>query len=515
MSVFIVKNPSTNQEIYSIQDENDNNIRNIFNIAREKSSYISEISLEERLNYIEKVQKFILDNREYIIDKIILETGKARFDAITSEIFGVLDVIEYLKKEAKKLLSDKIVNTPTVLMGKKSKIFYEPLGIVLVIAPWNYPFYLTMVPAITSFTVGNSVIVKPSEVTPLKGLLEEIFHKSSMDNFIQVVYGGKETGEKLIDQRPDKIFFTGSVKTGKKIMEKASQYLIPLDLELGGKDAMIVFDDVNIEKTVNGALWGSLTNAGQSCTSVERLYVQEEIYSRFLNKLEEKIKKLNLPENNYDKFNNFDMGYMTAEFQIKIVEEHLKDAIEKGAKILVGGKRQENSMFFPPTIIINVNKSMKIINEETFGPIIPVIKFSTEEEVIKMVNDSDYGLSASVWTKDIEKAERVARKLRVGNVSINNVMLTEANPYLPFGGCKYSGFSKTKGAEGLYAFCNIKSVMIDYQNDKIEANWYPYTINKYKYFSELMKSLFSGGITLLKIAIPGLKLESTSNREKL
>ncbi|GIW22180.1 MAG: hypothetical protein KatS3mg068_1187 [Candidatus Sericytochromatia bacterium] len=298
-------------------------------------------------------------------------------------------------------------------------------------------------------------------------------------------------------------------------MEKASKYLIPLELELGGKDAMIVFEDVNIERTVNGALWGALTNAGQSCTSVERLYVQEEIYSRFINKLEEKISKLNLPTDNQDKFNNFDMGYMTAEFQIKIVEEHIKDALEKGAKIITGGKRQENSMFFPPTIITNVNNSMKILNEETFGPVIPIIKFSTEEEVIKLANETEYGLSASVWTKDIARAERVARKLKVGNVSINNVMLTEANPYLPFGGYKYSGFGKTKGQEGLYAFCNIKSIMIDSQSNKIEANWYPYTNNKYKYFSKLTDSLFSGGIKLLKMAIPGLKLENIANKERL
>lgn len=513
MNTFTVKNPSLYQEIYSVQEET--NIENIFKIAKEKSSQIEKISIDERLNYLDKIQKYILENREYIIDKIISETGKARFDALTSEIFGVLDLIEYLKKESKKLLSDKVINTPTVLMGKKSKIFYEPLGTVLVIAPWNYPFYLTLVPALTAFTAGNSVIIKPSEVTPLKGLLEEIFHKTSMNDFIQVVYGGKDTGEKLIEQRPDKIFFTGSVKTGKKIMEKASQYLIPVELELGGKDAMIVFDDVNMDRTVNGALWGALTNAGQSCTSVERLYVQEEIYSRFINKLEEKIKKLHLPKNNQDKFNNFDMGYMTAEFQIKIVEDHIKDSIEKGAKIVTGGKREENSMFFPPTIITNIDKSMKIINEETFGPVIPIIKFSTEEEVINMANDSEYGLSASVWTKDIQKAERIARKLKVANVSINNVMLTEANPYLPFGGYKYSGFGKTKGTEGLHAFCNIKSVMTDPQSGKVEANWYPYTSSKYKYFSELTKSVFSGGITLLKIAIPGLKLESTSNKEKL
>ncbi|GIW22179.1 MAG: hypothetical protein KatS3mg068_1186 [Candidatus Sericytochromatia bacterium] len=210
MNTFTIKNPSLSQELYSLQEEN--NIEDIFKIASNSFFETSKMTIEERLSYIDKVQKYILKNKEYIIDKIIAETGKARFDALTSEIFGVLDLIEYLKKDAKNLLSDKIIHTPSALMGKKSKIFYEPLGIVLVISPWNYPFYLTLVPALTAFTAGNSVIIKPSEITPLKGLLEKIFQNCSMKNFIQVVYGGKETGEKLIEQRPDKIFFTGSVK---------------------------------------------------------------------------------------------------------------------------------------------------------------------------------------------------------------------------------------------------------------------------------------------------------------
>jgi acyl-CoA reductase-like NAD-dependent aldehyde dehydrogenase len=518
MTTFTVKSPSDNQTLYEVNDPTDSEITWIYKKAKDTFEKIRELTVEQRVAETLKVQKYIIENKEKIITRIVQETGKCKMDALTSEIFGVLDVIEYYKKEAPKALADKKAHTPFVLMGKKSKIYHDPLGPILVISPWNYPFYLALVPTITAFLAGNSVIFKPSEITPLKGLLEEIFDKSGfMKEAIQVVYGSKDTGRRLIEAKPAKIFFTGSVNTGKKIMELSSKLLIPVDLELGGKDPMIVFDDVNLDRTANGALWGAFTNAGQSCTSVERVYVQEEIYSRFVAKLEEKVNQLNLAgENNLsnDK-GDIDVGTMTAEFQVKIVEDHIQDALEKGAKLLCGGKREKGSLFFPPTILLNVNHTMKIANEETFGPVMPVLKFSNEEEVIKKANDSEFGLSASVWSKDLVRAERVARKLEVGNVSINNVMLTEGNPALPFGGVKSSGFGRYKGEYGLYTFTNIKSIIIDSQSAKVEANWYPYTRNKYRIFSDLTDALFSNKGSLVKTIMSGLKLESTTNKEKI
>jgi acyl-CoA reductase-like NAD-dependent aldehyde dehydrogenase len=518
MATFTVKNPADNQLLYEVNEPVDSDILWIYKKARETFEKIRNMTVEQRVNETLKLQKYIIENREQIITRIVQETGKSRTDALTSEIFGVLDVIDYYKKEAPRALADKKAHTPLILMGKKSKIYHEPLGPVLVISPWNYPFYLAMVPSITAFLAGNPVIYKPSEVTPLKGLIEEIIEKSGfMVEAIQVVYGSKEIGRRLIEAKPAKIFFTGSLSTGKKIMEQAARLLIPVELELGGKDPMIVFDDVNVERTVNGALWGAFTNAGQSCTSIERLYVQEEVYSRFIAKLEQKVNQLKLasgnnPENDRG---DIDIGTMTAEFQVKIVEEHIEDAVQKGAKILCGGKREKGSLFFPPTILLNVNHSMKIAREETFGPVLPVLKFSTEDEVIKKANDSEFGLSASVWTKDLVKAERVARKLEVGNVSINNVMLTEGNPALPFGGVKASGFGRYRGEYGLYTFTNIKSVIIDAQGPKIEANWYPYTRNKYRIFSDLMDALFSNKSSLVKTILSGLKLETTAKKEKI
>lgn len=517
MSTITVKSPSDNRVLYKIEEPDENSINQIYKKAKETYKKLKGISVEDRIKEISKIQKYIVENREQILDRIVEETGKSRADALMSEIFGILDLIEYYKKEAVTVLADQKVHTPLVLMGKKSKIYYEPLGVVLVISPWNYPFYLALAPALTAFVAGNAVVFKPSEVTPLKGLLEEIISKSGfMPDAIQVVYGGKDTGKALIEAKPNKIFFTGSLSTGKKIMEAAAKHLIQVELELGGKDAMIVFSDVNLERTVNGALWGALANSGQSCTSVELLYVQEEIYSRFITKLQEKIDQLKISEGDTksDK-GNIDIGCMSADFQIKILEDQIEDALQKGATVLCGGEREHNSMVFYPTILVNVNKSMKVIKEETFGPIIPIMKFSTEEEVIEKVNDFEFGLSASVWSKDMDRADRVARKLEVGNVSINNVMLTEANPALPFGGVKSSGFGRYKGKEGLYSFSNIKSIMVDTQSSKVEANWFPYTRTKYKHFSDLIDALFSNKSSLLKTVLSGLKLESSSNKEKI
>jgi len=516
MSAFTVKSPLNSQELYTVSEPELADLKKTFQIARQSADLLATTSANERCQEVEKLISYITKNKEAIITKIVQETGKSRTDALASEIFPTLDALNYLKKEGAEILSDKAIPTPLVLMGKKSKVFYEPLGVILVISPWNYPFYQALVPSISAFVAGNAVIYKPSEITPLKGLIEEIIEKSGFrKEAIQIVYGGKETGRSLIDLRPDKIFFTGSTRAGKEIMNQAAKYLIPLDLELGGKDPLIVFNDVNLERTINGALWGALTNAGQSCTSVERIYVQEEIYAKFVSKTEEKIKQLKPAEKVASDKGDIDIGFMTAEFQIKIIEEQLQDAVEKGARILVGGKRENGSLFFPPTLVVNVNHQMRIVHEETFGPVMVIMKFQTEEEVIRLANESEYGLSASVWSKDLARAERVSRKLKVGNVSINNVMLTEGNPALPFGGVKNSGFGRYKGEYGLYSFTNVKSIIVDSQSAKLEANWFPYTKEKYERFSELIDSMFSGKGKLLKTIISGLKLENSANKEKL
>ncbi len=479
--------------------------------ARLGAQSLRRLRLAERLRYLDELQRIVLARREEIIDRIQADTRKSRSDALVSEIFGVLDNLHWLRKHARKALRDRKQPTPIALLGKTSWTWYEPLGTILVIAPWNYPFYQAVVPIACAFAAGNSVVYKPSEWTPLTGLVEDLLAAAQFaPNWVQVVYGDGSVGAALVEQRPSKIFFTGSTRTGRKILAQAAPHLVPVELELGGKDPMIVFADVNLTRAAAGAAWGALTTTGQSCTSVERVYVQRPIYEQFRAALVREVQRL---KQEIDRDGDADLGAMTTDFQVQIVADQVADARAKGARFLTGADWDGQTNLIPPMIVDGVTADMQIAREETFGPLIPLVPFDSEEEVVRLANDSEYGLTASVWTADAARAVRVSRALEVGGVSINNVMATEANPALPFGGTKHSGFGRYKGEHGLHAFCNVKSVLVDKNSAKIEANWYPYTRQKYALFTRMMVSLFSPGLgNFFRFALGGMKLESYAKK---
>lgn len=482
-------------------------VEKIFALARRAQADILTWEVKKRLEFVSRLKAIIIARQAYILDRIQTDAGKSRTDALTAEIFGTLDHLDYLEKNAVKVLADRKVPTPFALMGKKSKIYFEPVGTTLIISPWNYPFYQAIVPITLAFVVGNAVIYKPSSATPLKGLVEELLQEAGFDpSWIQVVYGpGRELGNRLIDQRPDKIFFIGSQRAGRQIMARASADLIPVELEMGGKDPMLVFEDANLERAAAGAIWGAFTNTGQSCTSVEKLYVQESIYENFKTILVRETQKMT---QGTDRDGESDIGPMTTDAQVKVIAEQIKDARKKGATVLTGEDWDGHSASIPPIIVEDSTDEMLLNQEETFGPVLPIFAFHDEAEAIRRANSDEFGLSASVWSADLQRADRVARRMVTGNVSINNVMLTEGNHALPFGGAKKSGIGRYKGEFGFYCFANIKSILVDKNSNKMEANWFPYTRRKFQLFTDLTTHIYSPGIlSFFKAAVSGLKLE--------
>src|SRR5512139_541583 len=347
-----------------------------FALARQGFDANRHLTVAERLAELGRVKAAILERRSHIMDRVMADVGKCRTDALIAEILGTVDWINWLERNAQRLLAPEKVRTPITLLGKKSMLLHQPLGVVLVICPWNYPFHNAITAIAAAVVTGNAVVYKPSEHAPCEGLVEEVIACSDvLKSLVHIVYGDGTMGRALIDAGPAKVFFTGSGATGAKIMQQAAEQLIPVELELGGKDPMVVFSDAPMARPVAGALWGAFTNAGQSCSAVERLLVQEPIYEGFLDRLVEEAGKLVVrPDDEGDA----DIGRMTAAFQRDKVIAHIEDALERGARLRFGQVPGRDSLVVHPMILDHVTPDMLVWRDETFGPVLPVMPFKDE-----------------------------------------------------------------------------------------------------------------------------------------
>ena len=455
---FSISNPATGEKVGEYPHMGPEEVGQAVAKAREAFSSWSKSAFSTRREILRRAASHLAENAGYYARIIASETGKTQLDAILAEIFPTCDLLHYYAKHAEKFLRPVKAEGVNVLPGRKAYYTFEPRGVVGVIAPWNYPFSLATGPVISAMASGNTVVLKPSSQTTASGkILEEIFKASGIpDNVFQVITGsGSVTGRALIENRDlDMLFFTGSTGVGLEVNQAAANNLIPAVMELGGKDSMIVTRNADLERAAHAAVWGSFFNSGQTCIGVEFCFVERSIYEPFLEKVLEITRKIESGTLDGQ------MGSMTMESQLKIIEDQIADALTKGAKVLQGGKKRSNAkgLFFEPTVITGIEPDMKLWKEETFGPILPIRAFDTPEEAIRLANSTEYGLSGSVFSQNMEEARWFASRMITGSVNINDCLITFAFPSLPFGGVKESGVGYYHSELGIRNFCRIKGI---------------------------------------------------------
>jgi acyl-CoA reductase-like NAD-dependent aldehyde dehydrogenase len=488
-----VRNPATLEKITELASASPADVAEAVGRARKAQAIWRTRSFAERAELIYRFRDLLIDEQERLADILTSESGKPRAEVYGNELFYLCDVIGFWAKNAAEFLKPEKIR-PHLLMFKTKKVISEhhPMGVIGIISPWNFPLVLTAGDAIPALMAGNAVVIKPSELTPLTALfVVELAQKAGFpEGLLQVVIGAAETGEALIDQ-VDMIAFTGSVEVGKLVMRRASDRLIPVSLELGGKDPLIVLKDADLERATNACVWGALMNSGQVCTSIERVYVEEPVYQAFVDKVVQKVRSLRQGPSNKE----VELGSMTSEEQFKKVSTQVSEALAQGAKALTGGRANPNfsGLYYEPTVLVDVNHGMAVIQEETFGPVLPIIKVRDVEEAIRLANDSSYGLDACIFTRDKQKALQMADRLHTGTVCINDGLVNYIIPDTPMGGVKESGFSRRHGAEGIRKYCYQKSIVIDRFGLKSDFPWFPASEKKTTQMRRLISLLWRSG----------------------
>lgn len=514
---LISTNPATGEELGRVPITSAEDVAAAVAKARETSKAWATTNFDERARLVMRAREIVLSEMDEIAKLISAETGKPVSEAISMEIVPVLDLMQFFARKAKKILRPRRVGIGLYsLLGRRSKIIYKPWGVVGIIPAWNYPFSIPLGEAAMALMAGNTVVIKPAESTSLTGMkIGEIFAKAAFpEDVVTIVTGAGETGAALVAVAPDKIMFTGSVATGKKIAEESAKHLTSTVLELGGKDPMIVFADANVELAAKAAVWGAFCNAGQSCSSVERLYVESSVTEKLTKLIVSETKQLKQGIGTDDEVS---VGAMSSERQIKIVEDHVEDFRRAGAKIETGGRRASSlaasgdtdknvraPLFYEPTVITGATNEMRGMREETFGPTLPIAVFETEEQAIELANDSEFGLTASVWSGDRAKARRVAARIDAGTVTINEVLYTHGIGQTPWGGFKNSGRGRTHGIEGLFELVQPQHIHENLLPIIPDAWWMPYSKNAGQTFRKFAHTFASGSVLKTVALVPTL-----------
>ena len=487
---YVVKSPVTLAPIGEFDAASESDVRAAVERARKAQADWAKLSFEQRAEYLWRLVDEIVERQDALVEAVVAETGKPLNEAVSMEVMApCMQISHYAKRAAKYLRTEKKTPTGMLRFSKKVTLHYQPLGVVGLITPWNGPIALAANPLAQALMAGNAVVHKPSEVTPLSALvLKELTEAAGFpDDLYQVVQGDGQTGADLIDAGVDKVSFTGSVATGRKVGAQCGANLVPVTLELGGKDAMIVCKDADLDRAADGAVRGSCFNTGHYCCGTERVYVPEDVYEPFVDKVVALTRELKQSDET-----DCDVGAVFWDQQMDIIEDHMADAKARGANVLVGGERNTDlpGFWYKPTVITDVDHDMKIMRAETFGPIVAIQRVKDEEEALALANDSDLGLSGNVWTSDLDKGAAIAERMQTGSVSVNDIAVTYGVAEAPFGGVKASGVGQVNGEVGIRGYCHVHPVIIDTSKSSKGMGGYPYTIEGAKGMQGAVRKMF-------------------------
>jgi acyl-CoA reductase-like NAD-dependent aldehyde dehydrogenase len=468
----------------------------IVSMARAAQSVWCAVPVERRCAQLRLLRERMMALRDVLADAVVAESGKPRVEALFADLFVALDTAQYFAKNGPRLLqSERVPHHSSAAKAKSGRLFYEPVGVIGMISSWNYPLAIPLGQIIPAVATGNAVVAKTSDFTPQCGaLIEGLFADAGFPkNLVTVIQGGGEVGQALIDAAPDKIMFTGSVASGRRVAEACAKKLIPSVLELGGKDAMIVLADANVDVAASAAVWGSYTNCGQVCLSVERIFVEQPVEEKFLALCVEKTKKLRLGPG-CDPAT--DVGPLIRPQHVQRMSDLVNDAVARGARVLCGGKPRPDlgANFFAPAVIAGVNRGMKLFEEETFGPILAVQSVEDAEEAVVRANDSTFALAASVWTSDGKRGQAIAARLRAGAVMVNDAISYFGIAEAPHGGCGASGWGRTHGTAGVREMVQQKYIDVDRLPGREKPWWYRYGADVERAADAFLRFEFGGGL---------------------
>ncbi len=513
-------NPATGELIGAVETLNPDQVQAVVDDVAEVQPFWAQLTLTDRSRYLRRAADVLVEEVDEIAELLTREQGKPITESYTMEVVPTIDVLHWCSQEGPKILADEPIRMGQALfLSKKAKFSYEPLGVVGVIAPWNYPWAIPFDEVAMALMAGNGVVLKPASLTPLLGeRIRETFEKAGLpEGLVRVVHGGGAVGGALCESSARKIFFTGSVEVGRTVGEICARQLKGSVLELGGKDPQIVCADADLDNAVSGCVWGGFANAGQTCSGIERTYVVKEVADRFLEGVSRRAGELSVGD---PMEWETEIGPMVSEDQFGVVTELVDDALEGGARRVAGGPREVpgfSGKFIAPTVLAGVEDEMRIMREEIFGPVVPIIVVDSEEEALRRANDSKFGLGASIWTKDRAKGERMASRVESGMVWINDHSYTHAACQCSWGGVKESGLGRSHSKFGFYECVDIKLVSWEPGMTR-DFWWQPYdrTLGQavrasarllYGHNGQRLKALREGGVPLIRVGARTLRKE--------